>query len=133
MRLFPPQLPRGSGADPPAGGETFHTTEGTMADQGLDGFYAKVMTDPALQARLKDSPDAASFVATAVQLGQQHGYSFTAEEVVAKLRAPAGGAEMSEKELAAVAGGYVSFGGSVLCGYCGKTSGTCSATSALPQ
>lgn len=104
-----------------------------MADQELEGFYAKVMADPALQAQLKDAPDASSFVATAVHLGQQHGYHFTAEEVVAKLRAPTGEAEMSEKELATVAGGYVSFGGSVLCGYCGKTSGTCSATSALPQ
>ncbi|MBP7775511.1 MAG: Nif11-like leader peptide family natural product precursor [Acidobacteria bacterium] len=104
-----------------------------MADQGLEGFYVKVMEDPALQAQLKDAPDASSFVATAVHLGQQHGYHFTAEEVVAKLRAPTDGAEMSEKELEAVAGGYTSFGSSVLCGYCGKTSGTCSATSALPR
>lgn len=104
-----------------------------MADQGLDGFYAKVMGDPALQAQLKESADATTFVATAVRLGREHGYTFTAEDIMAKLNTPTGGAEMSEQELAAVAGGYVSYGGSVLCGYCGKTSGTCSLISALPQ
>ncbi|HQZ39498.1 MAG TPA: Nif11-like leader peptide family RiPP precursor [Vicinamibacterales bacterium] len=104
-----------------------------MTDQTLEGFYEKVMGDPALQAQLKDSADVAGFLATAVRLGREHGYTFTAEDVVAKLDVPKSDVEMSEKELATVAGGYLSYGSSTLCGYCGKTSGTCSLTSVLPR
>ncbi len=90
------------------------------------------MSDAALQSQLKSAPDAQSFVATAVRLGREHGYTFTADDVVARLGRPASDVELSDKELEAVAGGYVSYGGSALCGYCGKTSGTCSATGMLP-
>ena len=103
-----------------------------MANQGLDGFYQKVMSDAALQSQLKSAPDAQSFVASAVRLGGEHGYTFTAEEVIARLGTRDSDVELSDKELEAVAGGYTSYGSSTLCGYCGKASGTCSATSMLP-
>ncbi|MCC7032032.1 MAG: hypothetical protein IT179_04265 [Acidobacteria bacterium] len=61
-----------------------------------------------MQAQLKDATDVASFAATAVRLGQQHGYRFTAEEVVARHRAPEGDTEVSDQELDAVAGGLLS-------------------------
>lgn len=104
-----------------------------MANQGLEDFYAKVMADQALQSQLTGAPDVQSFVAMAVRLGQEHGYTFTADEVVARLGKQDSNVELSDKELEAVAGGYVSFGSSLLCGYCGKTSGTCSLTSAIKQ
>lgn len=44
-------------------------------------FHQLVIQNPTLVARLKQASDRASFVAIAVQLGTECGYSFTAREV----------------------------------------------------
>ena len=96
-----------------------------MANQAIEGFYQKVMSDPSLQEQFKGAADEQAFVNLAVKLGAQHGYSFTAEDVRARMKqGGAGGGELSDKELETVVGGYVSLGNSTLCGYCGSQSGT---------
>jgi predicted ribosomally synthesized peptide with nif11-like leader len=96
-----------------------------MANQALDQFYQRVMSDPSLQAELKDVTDERSFINRAVELGARNGFYFTADEAREKLQAArSGDIELSDEQLESVAAGYTSYGDSVLCGYCGKTSGT---------
>ena len=85
-----------------------------MSDSELEAFYAKLFKDEQLQSLLASSTDAETFVARA--------------EAVAREAGPAATRELSEQELDAVAGGYLSFGSSLLCGFCGSQSGTCSST-----
>ncbi|MCU0569085.1 MAG: Nif11-like leader peptide family natural product precursor [Oculatellaceae cyanobacterium Prado106] len=44
-------------------------------------FHQLITTNPSLQEKFRQVPDRASFVAMAVKLGAEHGYSFTAIEV----------------------------------------------------
>ena len=49
----------------------------------LQQFIQVLMKDWAMQEQLKAAPDTESFVKLAVELGQQNGYSFTAEDLEA--------------------------------------------------
>ncbi|MCA1991903.1 MAG: Nif11-like leader peptide family natural product precursor [Coleofasciculus sp. S288] len=76
-------------------------------------FFQDVENDSALQASLKAASDSGSFAQQAVQLGQEKGYSFTAEEVEAVMTAIetySDEEELSERELESVAGGGFSQG-----------------------
>lgn len=44
-------------------------------------FHQLIVENPTLQDRFRQAPDRSSFVALAVELGAEHGYSFTAFEV----------------------------------------------------
>jgi predicted ribosomally synthesized peptide with nif11-like leader len=107
--------------------------EERMANEALEQFYRRVMSDPSLQTELKDVTDERSFINRAVELGARNGFYFTADEAREKLEAArAGDVELSDEQLESVAAGYTSYGDSTLCGYCGKTSGT-SARTKLPS
>jgi predicted ribosomally synthesized peptide with nif11-like leader len=99
-----------------------------MSAENLKKFEQLVLKNPSLQTKLKDAQNEGNFVKKVVQLGQENGISFTAQEVSARMAAataarPTGG-DLSDRELDAMAAGYTSYGDSILCGYCGKTSAT---------
>ena len=96
-----------------------------MAKKDLDAFYKKVEGDASLQARLVQAKDETAFVEAAVELGQASGYSFTQDEVRDMIQGPRSNRQLTDQELETVAAGGISFGDSILCGYCGKQSGTC--------
>ena len=96
-----------------------------MSKEAVEGFYKKVMKDPGLQEKFKAATTEDAFIKLAVDLGAKNGFSFTAEEARARMSEEAkGGSQLSERQLESVAGGAVSYGGSILCGYCGSQSGT---------
>ena len=95
--------------------------------ESIDAFYNVVLEDEQLQGELSQSASQEELIASAVKLGASRGFSFDAAAVAAKLdslKAADDSVELSDAELVGVAGGYVSFGGSILCGYCGSQSGT---------
>lgn len=49
--------------------------------ESLEAFYQQLLADPVLQEPLRVASDRESFVRIGVQLGKEHGYSFTAEEL----------------------------------------------------
>lgn len=52
-----------------------------MSLESLEQFYQRVLEDQALQEQFQACPDAESVIRVAVQLGEENGYDFTAEEV----------------------------------------------------
>ena len=95
--------------------------------QSFDAFCDLVLEDEALQAELNKSTNRDALIAATVKLGAEHGFVFDDASVAARLESSnesSGSPELSDAELAGVAGGYVSFGESILCGFCGPTSGT---------
>jgi hypothetical protein len=49
--------------------------------QGFDKFREFVLSDPASQTLLRDELDTKAFISKAVELGRQHGFNFSADEV----------------------------------------------------
>lgn len=81
-----------------------------MSVKNLQDFYQVVLTDTALQDRLKTATDGQSFVSLAVALGEEKGYSFSFEDVETVLNQSnlsnvAAEGELSEEELIGVSGG----------------------------
>jgi len=81
-----------------------------MSVLSVNQLYQEVMQEPALLEKFQSAPDQESLVNLAVEVGQQKGYSFTAEEVeqalVAQNAASASETgELSDEQLEAVAGG----------------------------
>jgi hypothetical protein len=58
----------------------------TMAGPSFEQFRRLVLQDPALQGRLRDTPDRGAFIRLTVQLGNERGYTFTAADVEDALR-----------------------------------------------
>ena len=87
--------------------------------QSLDQFRQQVLQDPALAEQFKAAQSPDEFANLAVQLGQQMGYNFTAEEVMAAIAQQFSSKpiELSDAQLEAVAGG-------------GDTNYTCPSTNA---
>jgi hypothetical protein len=56
------------------------------APSGFADFRQRVFADAALQAKLRAIPDLEKFVAIAVRLGRDGGFSFAAEDVTAALK-----------------------------------------------
>ena len=52
-----------------------------MSRESLNQFYQRVLQDTALQEQLRSAPDKQSIIKLAVELGQQNGFSFTAQDV----------------------------------------------------
>ena len=52
-----------------------------MSLESLEQFYQRVLEDQALQEQFQSCPDEESVIRVAVQLGEENGYDFTAEEV----------------------------------------------------
>jgi predicted ribosomally synthesized peptide with nif11-like leader len=78
-----------------------------MSKANLEQFYIMVQNSEELQQQLGAIKDSKTFNETAARLGQENGYSFTADEVDAFLndKIQQNNAELSDRELEAVAGG----------------------------
>jgi predicted ribosomally synthesized peptide with nif11-like leader len=78
-----------------------------MSKANLEQFYIMVQNSEELQQQLGAIQDSQIFNETAARLGQENGYSFTADEVDAFLneKKEQTNAELSDRELEAVAGG----------------------------
>jgi predicted ribosomally synthesized peptide with nif11-like leader len=84
------------------------TGENHMSVESVNQFYQEVMQEPALLEKFQSAPDQESLVNLAVEVGQQKGYSFTAEEVeqaLAAQNAASETGELSDEQLEAVSGG----------------------------
>ncbi len=73
----------------------------------LEEFYTFVQNNQQLQEQLGATEDRESFNELAVQLGQENGYTFTVKDVDTFInqKSQEENAELSDKELEAVAGG----------------------------
>lgn len=60
-------------------------SQSTLTISGLEDFIQLVLEDQALQDKLQACPDEESVIRVAVQLGEENGYDFTAEEVRQKI------------------------------------------------
>jgi predicted ribosomally synthesized peptide with nif11-like leader len=78
-----------------------------MSEANLQQFLAKVVSDSAIQDQLKNVTDKGAFAETAVRLGSQHGFTFTAADVDAVLFRSKENPldQLSDQDLALVAGG----------------------------
>ncbi|MEH2382708.1 MAG: Nif11-like leader peptide family natural product precursor [Nostoc sp.] len=78
-----------------------------MSKANLEQFYILVQNSEQLQQQLGAIQDSQIFNETAARLGQENGYSFTADEVdtFLKEKTQESNAELSDRELEAVAGG----------------------------
>jgi predicted ribosomally synthesized peptide with nif11-like leader len=78
-----------------------------MSRENVEGFYVIVQNNAKMQEQLESTKDITKFKELAVELGRENGYTFTVEEVGAFLdeRSAQGNAELSNRELEAVAGG----------------------------
>jgi len=78
-----------------------------MSQQGVSAFWKKMKADQALSAKLTAATKKGDFAKLAVQLGQENGCTFTADELTESIRAEIGAAkgELSDKQLVTVAGG----------------------------
>lgn len=85
-----------------------------MSVLSVNQLYQEVMQEPALLQQFQSAPDRESLVNLAVEVGQQKGYSFTAEEVeqaLAAQNAASETGELADEQLEAVAGGKHCKGG----------------------
>uniref|UniRef100_B8HM25 Nif11 domain-containing protein n=1 Tax=Cyanothece sp. (strain PCC 7425 / ATCC 29141) TaxID=395961 RepID=B8HM25_CYAP4 len=76
--------------------------------QALEQFRQQVLQNPALAEQFKAAQSPDEFANLAVQLGQQMGYNFTAEEVKAAIAQQSSSSEpieLSDVQLERVAGG----------------------------
>ena len=78
-----------------------------MSKENLEQFYIFVENNQQLQEQLGQVENQQSFYETAMRLGQENGYSFTAQEAEDFItqKAQQGDAELSDQQLEAVAGG----------------------------
>lgn len=83
----------------------------------LEQFYNLVQNSQELQQQLGAVENEESFNEMAVQLGQENGYTFTAEDVKAFInqKSQEANPELSEQELEAVAGGKYQSDASIPC------------------
>ena len=75
-----------------------------MATVDFDKFRHFIMSSEAAQAELRSAPDHAEYMRRVVHIGNENGFGFTAEEYEAQ-RVAAFGKELTEEQLAMVAGG----------------------------
>ncbi|NJS09142.1 MAG: Nif11-like leader peptide family natural product precursor [Microcoleus sp. CSU_2_2] len=79
-----------------------------MSVESVNQFYQQLMQEPALRQQFQAALDRESLVNLAVEVGQQKGYKFTAEEVKQALTAQSvisEAEELSDQQLETVAGG----------------------------
>ncbi|MBW4562721.1 MAG: Nif11-like leader peptide family natural product precursor [Mojavia pulchra JT2-VF2] len=78
-----------------------------MSKQNVEQFYIVVENNQQLQEQLGQADNPQSFYDMAARLGQENGYSFTAQEAedFTNQRVQQGNAELSDQNLEAVAGG----------------------------
>lgn len=58
-----------------------------MSTASFEQFRQLVLNDPALQQQLRSTPNMQAFLDLTVQLGVEHGYDFSIDEVQAALQA----------------------------------------------
>lgn len=77
-------------------------------NEQLQQFKEQVLQDLALAEQFKAVSDLQDFIDLAIRLGQEHGYSFTAEDlqtVLAESASADAQLELTDEQLASVAGG----------------------------
>lgn len=81
-----------------------------MSEANLQQFLTKVVNDSALQDQLKNVTDKGAFAETAVRLGRQNGFDFTAADVETALFQSKQNPleQLSDKDLGLVVGGATS-------------------------
>uniref|UniRef100_B8HQH0 Nif11 domain-containing protein n=1 Tax=Cyanothece sp. (strain PCC 7425 / ATCC 29141) TaxID=395961 RepID=B8HQH0_CYAP4 len=86
--------------------------------RSLEEFKQQVLQDSSLTEQFKDVSSPEEFVNLAVQLGQQLGYSFTADDVQASLaeQSSTSSVELNDAQLEAIAGGEHTEGYQLSCG-----------------
>lgn len=102
----------------------YECTLPAMSTASIEEFKQKVLASADLQSQFNNAGSADEFIEIAVRIGAENGYSFTPEDVRLLLDSEQEDVQLSQEDLSSVAGGYVSYGDSILCGYCGSTSGT---------
>ena len=95
-----------------------------MAQANIDKVKDLIANDAGLQQRLQDAQGESALMSTLIKIGQEKGLPFTEEDVNAWKAQQRASEELSDEQLETVAGGYVSYGNSLLCGFCGSQSGT---------
>uniref|UniRef100_B8HQG7 Nif11 domain-containing protein n=1 Tax=Cyanothece sp. (strain PCC 7425 / ATCC 29141) TaxID=395961 RepID=B8HQG7_CYAP4 len=98
--------------------------------QSLEQFKQQVLQDPTLAEQFKAASSPDEFVNLAVQLGQQLGYSFTAEDIQTALSeqsATGQPQELDDSQLEAIAGGGDDYAGDManITLACGQTAKRC--------
>jgi predicted ribosomally synthesized peptide with nif11-like leader len=76
-----------------------------MSKNAVEGFFNSVKSDQNVRHQLGASASEKAFLATAVRLGAEHGFILTAEELMEAGFKTSANTELSEEELAGVAGG----------------------------
>jgi predicted ribosomally synthesized peptide with nif11-like leader len=79
-----------------------------MSTQAAKQFLDSAVGDPALENRVATAPDRQAFVAAVVEAGREKGFTFTSDEVISVLNEQGAG-ELSDEQLANVAGGLSTF------------------------
>jgi predicted ribosomally synthesized peptide with nif11-like leader len=95
-----------------------------MNASAIEEFKEKVLASSELQSKFSEAGSVEEFVEITVRVGAENGYSFSTEDVRLLLESQQDDSQLSEQDLTAVAGGAISYGNSIFCGYCGPRSGT---------
>jgi hypothetical protein len=95
-----------------------------MAQTNIDKVKDLIVNDAGLQQRLQSAQGESALMSTLIGIGQEKGLPFTEAEVNAWKAQQRASEELSDDQLKSVAGGAVSYGSSILCGFCGSQSGT---------
>ena len=99
-----------------------------MSQTNVEQVRNLIVADPALQKRLGEAKGEQALTDALVKIGAEKGLPFSAADVEAWKTGIGASVkldeELSDKQLESVAGGAISYGSSILCGFCGKTSGS---------
>lgn len=104
-----------------------------MSHANVEKIRQIIVADTGLSTRLAGAGDEASFVSTILAIGSERGIPVTVDDVESWKSNEGATIEIDESHLEQVAGGratrqltkgYVSYGDSLLCGFCGGSSGT---------
>ncbi len=101
-----------------------------MSNSEFEAFHAKLFQEENVQSLLAAANDEETFVALAADVARAAGLSISPAQIRSMIKDAVPARELSEQQLDAVAGGYTSFGSSLLCGLCGGQSGTCNLSQA---
>ena len=95
-----------------------------MAQANIDKVKDLIASDAELQQRLQKADGETALLSTLIGIGKEKGLPFTEAEVNAWKAQQRASEELSEEQLETVAGGAISYGNSIWCGFCGEQSGT---------
>lgn len=93
-----------------------------MSKDSLDKFFRFILDHPELRTQLEKTSDINAFSKIAVQLGQEHGFSFSEEDAKQIINERQNQMyELTDEQLAVVAGGKDDGGGGIASNTCGSS------------